>query len=89
MMSGFLDIVGIVNRQLPKKKEHRFISVSTTVYAGKDGGVVQYETFNICCVLLPGDWWKRVEPRTGRTVQVQGTYTVVSTSPASSILTAP
>jgi hypothetical protein len=27
MTNGFLDFVGVVNRQLPKKKEHRFISV--------------------------------------------------------------
>jgi len=86
MMNAFLDFVGVVNRQLPKKNEHRFISVSVTVYAGKDGGMVSYDTFNICCVLLPGDRWKRVEPRTGRTVQVQGI--IVSSSlipPASSI----
>ena len=68
MMNAFLEFVGVVNRQLPKKNEHRFISVSVTVYAGKDGGVVSYDTFNICCVLLPGD----------RTIQMQGIY--VSTS---------
>ena len=65
MMNAFLDFVGVVNRQLPKKNEHRFISVSVTVYAGKEGGMVSYDTFNICCVLPPGDRWKRVEPRTG------------------------
>ena len=37
MMNAFLDFVGVVNRQLPKKNEHRFISVFVTVY---DGGMV-------------------------------------------------
>ena len=53
MMNAFLDFVGVVNRQLPKKNEHRFISVYVTVYAGKNGGIVSYDTFS---VLLPGDW---------------------------------
>jgi len=53
MMNAFLDFVGVVNRQLPKKNEHQFISVSVTVYAGKNGGMVSYDTFS---VLLPGDW---------------------------------
>jgi hypothetical protein len=72
MMNAFLDFVGVVNRQLRKKHDHRFVSVSVTVYAGRAAGVLSYETFNICCVLLLGDCWQKMEPRTGRTVQVQG-----------------
>ncbi|KAN0069961.1 hypothetical protein V8E54_012267 [Elaphomyces granulatus] len=72
MMNAFVDFVGIVNRQLPKQDNYRFFSVSMTAYAGRTAGTLTYETFNFCCVLPPGDRWKKVEPRTGRTVQVQG-----------------
>jgi hypothetical protein len=72
MMNAFLDFVGVVNRQLQKKHDHRFVSVSVTVYAGRAAGVESYETFNACYILLPGDRWKKVEPRMGCTVQVQG-----------------
>jgi hypothetical protein len=76
-VNAFLDFVGVVNRQLQKKDDHRFFSVSVTAYAGRAAGVLSYETFNVCCVLLPGDRWKKVEPRTGRTVQVQGNSHVI------------
>jgi hypothetical protein len=65
-------ISSVFNRQLQKKHDHRFVSVSVTVYAGKAAGVLSYEPFNLCCVLLPGDRWKNMEPRTGCTVQIQG-----------------
>jgi hypothetical protein len=42
------------------------------VYEGTAAGILSYETFNVCCVLLPGDLWKKMEPRTGRIMQVQG-----------------
>jgi hypothetical protein len=61
----------VVNRQLQKRGDHRFVAVSLTAYAGRAAGVLSYETFNVCCFLPPGHRWK-VEPRMGRTVQVQG-----------------
>ncbi|KAN0076136.1 hypothetical protein V8E54_006278 [Elaphomyces granulatus] len=33
---------------------------------------MKYDTFNICCVLPPTERWKRVEPQTGRTMQISG-----------------
>jgi hypothetical protein len=67
-----LDFVGVVNRQLETKNQYRFFSVRVSTYAGKDGNRARYDDFDFCCVLTPGERWKRVEPRTGRTIQVQG-----------------
>ena len=72
MMNAFLDFVGVINRQLQKRHDHRFVSVSVTAYAGRAAGKLSYEPFNVCCVLLPEHRWEKTEPRTGLTVQVQG-----------------
>lgn len=72
MMNASLDFVGIVSQAPEKKDDHRIFAVSVTVYAGKDASGFKYNTFTAVCVLPPGDQWKRIEPRPGRSVQVQG-----------------
>ncbi|KAN0069962.1 hypothetical protein V8E54_012268 [Elaphomyces granulatus] len=72
MMNAFLDFVGVVDGLLQTKSDHRFVSVSVTVYAGIAAGPMSHETFDVCCVLLPQERWKKMDPRPGRTVQVQG-----------------
>ena len=68
-----------------------------TAYAGKDAGMSTYDTFNVCCVLLPGDRSPSFSSETavneesgtavpvirapGRSVQVQGTYHFVLNIP--------
>ena len=71
-MNALLDFVGIVSQAPEKQGEHRIFAVSVTAYAGKDESGLIYDLFTAVCVLPPGERWKRVEPRPGRSVQVQG-----------------
>jgi hypothetical protein len=56
-------------RQLEKKNEYRFFSIR-----GRDGNGPHYHDLDVCCVLIPRERWKRVEPRTGRSIQIQANY---------------
>jgi len=72
MMNANLDIVGVVNRAVERRGDHRLFSIHASTYAGKDSTGSKYDHFDVCCILIPSDRWKRVEPRLRRQVQVQG-----------------
>ena len=80
MMNANLDIVGVVNRAVERRGDHRLFSIHASTYAGKDSTGLKYDHFNVCCILIPSDRWKRVEPRLRRQVHVQGTYGCTPTS---------
>jgi len=74
MMNANLDIVGVVNRAVERRGDHRLFSIHASTYAGKDSTGSKYDHFDVCCILIPSDRWKRVDPRLRRQVHVQGTY---------------
>lgn len=74
MMNAFLDFVGVIHQPAQLTGDHRVFTVNLTSYAGKDASGFKYDTFTFACILPFGERWKRVDPRAGRWVQIQGNF---------------